>query len=318
MRGTEFVPSWKVDHEMNPRSVSVVIVAFQSAHIIKKALDSIGPCGEIICFDNGSTDNIEAILPENINYIRSECNLGYTRACNKAADIAAGDFLLFMNPDVTLETGALEALLAARFRYPDADIFVPRTTLGDGTLWFHDSTSIERRSAPRAPRLNRQIVGDCCMRFADGGVFLIRRSVFIALGGFDESMFMYYEDEDFSLRLLEAGHKIVHVNDARAVHRIGSSSAPPLASLVRREFHKKRSEMYLLEKYDIKPRVEPEYVVLGAKIVFYSMSLRPKRALAAFGRLWGLVSYSRASTRSSANDLGRHNRSAPSKRSSAP
>jgi GT2 family glycosyltransferase len=57
-----------------------------------------------------------------------------------------------------------------------------------------------------------------------GAFFLVRRSLFRELGGFDEGFFMYYEDLDFSRRARNAGWKSVFVGDAHAVHAGGVSS----------------------------------------------------------------------------------------------
>ena len=217
-------------------------------------------------------------------------NLGYTRACNQGVEIATGAFILFMNPDVELEPGAIEALLSAAGRYPDADVFVPRTTTTDGTPWFHDASGLEYRNKPAAVKLRGEVVGDCCIRFADAGIFLIRRETFEALGGFDENIFLYYEDDDLSLRLLASGHAIVHVNNAMAVHSVGTSSHPVMKYLFYKEFHKKRSEIYFYSKYNWEYKFTKDFCLTLGKVVIYSLTLRVKRALAAYGRLRGILS----------------------------
>lgn len=275
----------------NSGSVSVVIVSFQSAKVIERAIHSIGNDHEVICVDNASADNIAEVLAgKQIIHIQNETNLGYTRACNQGAEVATGDFILFMNPDVVLERGAIEVLLSAADCYPDADVFVPRTTRANGGLWYHDATKLEYNTKPAAVRLQGKVVGDCCIRFVDAGVFLIRRTTFRALGGFDENIFMYFEDDDFSLRLLAAGHTILHVNDALAVHIVGASSRPIMKYIFTKEFHKKRSEIYFNSKYKVPYFIEKDIWLTVAKIAVYCVTLRLKRALSAFGRLRGILS----------------------------
>ena len=272
-------------------SISVIIVAFQSAHVIDRAISSIGPCREIICVDNASSDGIETILSDrDVVHIRNEHNQGYPRACNRGAEIATGEFLLFMNPDVELGADALAALAMAVERYPDVDVFTPRTVTGEGKSWYRVTTKFERLRNPSSLRLSGKVVGDCCVRFVDGGVFLIRRSTFLALGGLDERIFMYFEDDDLSLRLLAAGHKIVYVHDAMAVHRIGTSCYPSRRYVACKAFHKKRSEFYFNAKYGIPTNINRERLAAFAKMLVYCLTLRPGRALAAYGRLRGVLS----------------------------
>lgn len=278
-------------HSGDLRSVSIVIISFQSAEIIKGALNSIDSGREIICVDNASTDNIaDVIYGRQVTFIKNEINVGYARACNQGAAAATGDFILFMNPDVILERGAINALLTAANRYPDADVFVPRTAKEDGARWYHDASSFDRQRKPAVVKLRGEVVGDCCMRFVDGGIFLVRRTTFQALGGFDENIFLYFEDDDFSLRLLAAGHTVIHVHDARVVHTVGTSSHPIIKYVFTKNFYKKRSEIYMHKKYGLNYSYQIDICITVAKIIFYFLSLRPRRTLAACGRLWGINS----------------------------
>jgi GT2 family glycosyltransferase len=269
-------------------SISVVIVAFESRQIIERAIESVVGCEEIICIDNASTDGLEGMLAgRQVVYVRNDENIGYPRACNRGAQIAKSEFILFMNPDVELSPGAIEALTGAINRYPGVDAFVPRTVTGDGTAWNRSTTKFENAQNPSAPRLRYDPVGDCCIRFVNGGVFLIRRSTFRTLGGFDENIFLYFEDDDLSLRLLAAGHKIVYVHNANAIHRVGTSSRPVGQYLLQKEFHKKRSEIYFNAKYGKKTNHQRELASGIAKIAFYCLTFRPRRVRAAYGRLRG-------------------------------
>jgi hypothetical protein len=57
-----------------------------------------------------------------------------------------------------------------------------------------------------------------------GAFFLIRRSLFASLGGFDECFFMYFEDVDLSLRVRQIGRRNVYLTAARAFHAFGGTS----------------------------------------------------------------------------------------------
>jgi N-acetylglucosaminyl-diphospho-decaprenol L-rhamnosyltransferase len=286
--------------------ISVIIVAFQSRGIIETAVDSVVGCGEVICVDNASSDRLdEALADRDIVYVRNDENVGYARACNQGAEIATGELILFMNPDVELAPGAIEAFSNAVRRYPDVDVFVPRTVRGDGRPWNRAVSNFEKSKGRYSQHLRQEAIGDCSVRFVDGGVFLIRRSAFLALGGFDENIFLYFEDDDLSLRLLAAGHQIVYVHDALATHRIGTSSRPISRYLVRKEFHKKRSEIYFNAKYGKPTNITSELIAGIAKILFYCITLRRRRALAAYGRFLGVLSLTRSQDNLSASPLSR-------------
>ena len=78
---------------------------------VQSVLDSHDlPAVEIFVVDNGSTDETPTVLPREfpqVQFIRSEKNLGFARACNLAAGMARGEFLLLLNSDARLEPNAL-------------------------------------------------------------------------------------------------------------------------------------------------------------------------------------------------------------------
>jgi GT2 family glycosyltransferase len=103
--------------------LSVVIVNYRSWKRLSACLDSIetccreGLCPEVIVVDNHSGDGR---LPEfqeryaGFRFIASDENFGFAHGCNLGASEAAGEFLLFLNPDTIVTAGALSGLLGAR------------------------------------------------------------------------------------------------------------------------------------------------------------------------------------------------------------
>lgn len=269
--------------------ISAVTVTHNSAHIVRRALASLPAELELICVDNASSDKLTTALAGlRIRRIDNDVNLGFGRACNIGAAVASGEYLLFINPDVHLAAGAIDALLEATERYPDCNVFMPRTTTASGRLWFHGQNEIDRLSGvPPPPRLS-EIWGDCCVRFVDGGVFLIRRTLFLELGGFDEGIFLYFEDDDLSHRLLQQDEKLIFVCDAHAVHDVGTSVAQTARSRIFRHRSKMRSQIYLREKYGIDNRIGRELIRYAAKVCFYSLTINRVRLLNSLGRLIGI------------------------------
>ncbi len=279
---------------MSRPSLSTVIVAYNSAGVIGQALDSLSGVDEIICVDNASEDDLAgAVSRFDVTLIRNDVNRGFGTACNQGAARATSDFILFINPDVVLGQGAIEALFAAVDRYPDAQVLVPRTVDGEGRLWFHDSSRFTPRA--RLPLgLKREIVGDCCLDFVDGGAFMIRAELFREIGGFDENIFLYYEDDDLSLRLRARGAPVVFVSDALATHAIGQSTRPTAGVRMRTNFHKKRSEIYMARKLGRRYSRAADLAGHVAKVLLYALTFNGKRLSAAAGRLGGILSTFRA------------------------
>ncbi|GJL92360.1 glycosyltransferase family 2 protein [Hyphococcus sp.] len=211
------------------QSVTLIIVNFNSGVRLGSCLDCLARQTvsgfEIIIIDNASGDDSLAqaeIDRRSVRLIEAGRNTGFAAANNMAAEAARGDWLAFLNPDAYPEPGWLEELLRATARHPKADAF------GSRQLDAGDPSHLDGE-------------GDVCTIFGvayrggfghvaepagfDGECFspcaaaaLVKRSVFLDLGGFDERFFCYGEDVDFGFRLRNAGGRAVQVNSAVVLH----------------------------------------------------------------------------------------------------
>ncbi|MBN9219483.1 MAG: glycosyltransferase family 2 protein [Mesorhizobium sp.] len=275
-------------HQMNI-SISVVTVTHNSAHTVRGALAGLPPGLEVVCVDNASTDDLSAALSGlAVRRIDNAVNLGFGRACNIGAAAASGEYLLFINPDVRLEAGAIDALLQATEHYPNCSVFVPRTNTLDGRLWFREQSEIDRLSGLSLPARVRQVWGDCCVRFVNGGVFMIKRTLFLDTGGFDEDIFLYFEDDDLSYRLLQRDEPMILVSGALAIHDVGTSVAQSTRSRILRYRSKMRSEIHLRRKYGIAYSPFVDILRYLSKIGFYCLTLNRNRLINSLGRLIGI------------------------------
>ncbi|MCX5495672.1 glycosyltransferase family 2 protein [Kaistia dalseonensis] len=276
---------------MGQGSVSVVTVTFNSAHIVRTALSAFSPDVEVICVDNASSDDLDTALEGlNVRRINNPVNVGFGRACNQGLAAASGEFVLFINPDVVFEKDTLSALLDAAKRYPDCGVFLPLTRRPDGTLWLRNSAAglrLQRKGRDDAD----QIAGDFCTQFLDGSVFMIRRSLFLEIGGFDENIFLYYEDDDFSRRLQAKKAPIIVVANANSSHAIGKSVPNSVNYNFNRNKHKKISEIYYKRKYNIRYSSSVDFVNHLLKVVVYAVTLDRMRLAGALGRLVGVFSH---------------------------
>lgn len=266
--------------------ISIVIVNWNAGTQLKHCIDSLACTRdkEIIVVDNASTDDSVGFLANHsgVTLIRSLENLGFGKACNLGALEARTEYLLFLNPDAAVypetidkaltfmqkpssfnigicgvqlvDKGGVVARSCARFPTPTGfvshalglDRIFPSLS-GFMAEWPHDST-----------RDVDQVIG---------AFFLVRRSLFEALGGFDERFFVYFEEVDFSFRAHQAGWRSVFLADVQAFHAGGGTSNQVKA---RRLFYSLRSRLLYASKHFSWP---------GAALVFTATLL-----LEAFSR----------------------------------
>ncbi|MCJ2021991.1 glycosyltransferase family 2 protein [Methylobacterium sp. E-065] len=235
-----------------PRLVAIV-VAHDSAEVLPACLAALaGQHVPAIVVDNASRDASAAVAEEaGAQVIRNARNEGYGRANNRGVRAAVtAEHILFVNPDVILRPGAVDALLAAARAWPDAGLLAPRLVEPDGRFFFQARSLLApyltnpggRRALPQ---------GDACAPFLSGACLLMPRRLFLDLGGFDERIFLFYEDDDLCRRVAEAGRALIHVHAAEALHGRGRSSAPERGRVFRTRWHQAWSRAYVSCKYGL-------------------------------------------------------------------
>lgn len=232
--------------------LEAVVVAHDSAEALPACLAALAREGvPALVVDNASCDgSAEAAERAGARTLRLSRNEGYGRANNAGVRACAAPLVLIANPDLVLDPGAAAALLAAAARYPDAGLFAPRIVEPDGRVFFQPRSLlapylVNAKGRPCRPE------GECCAPFLSGACLLVRRDLFLALGGFDEGIFLFYEDDDLCRRVAEAGHALVHVHDAVARHGRGRSSAPAPGRVFRSRWHQAWSRAYVSRKYGL-------------------------------------------------------------------
>lgn len=274
--------------------ITAIVVSHDSAEVLPACLSALAAEGvPAILVDNASSDASAATAREQgAIVIANERNEGYGRANNRGVAAAATPFVLIVNPDVEIKPGAVAALLEAAERYPDAALFAPRIVEPSGRIF------LQPRSLLSPAHLNRSgaIVipeGDACLPFLSGACLLLRREIFLALGGFDPAIFLFYEDDDLCRRLRDAGHALVHVHAAEAGHGRGRSSAPSIARRFKARWHLAWSEGYVARKYGL-PRPSMLKIVENlAKAAGYALILRRDKMAAHTGSAAGALAWLR-------------------------
>lgn len=231
--------------------VSVVSVCYNSAAVVPAMLDSLPAGLQVILVDNGSADAtlLEKIAAErNAKLILNPENRGFGTACNQGATLADTQFMLFLNPDAALEPGALEELLAAAMRYPQASAMNPAIVGNDGRPSFKRSSVL----LPRAKWMKRGWPeSDCEVPVLNGAALFIRRASFEKAGGFDTAICLYHEDDDLSLRLRAKCGPLMFVRAAVVRHRGGRSSPRSREVAALKGWHMGRSRVYTARKHGL-------------------------------------------------------------------
>ncbi len=206
-------------------SFSVIIAAYQAAAWIGDAIESVLAqsmrAHEIVVCDDGSTDELLDALADyrdEITLIRQE-NRGEAAAKNAAAAAASGDFVSILDPDDVFLPHYLEAVGELAVERPDLDILTTNAYLEVGGRitgrFYTDHAKFVVGDQRRGALHNHFIFG----------LASVRRSRYVSVGGFDESV--VNPDTDFFLRAVLAGARAGLVDAPLAIYRLreGSLSA---------------------------------------------------------------------------------------------
>jgi len=229
--------------------VTVVTVTHNSDRVIEGMLDSLPTGISVIIYDNATTDRtLLARLAErdSVQVIFSEENIGFGRGCNIGAGFANTEFIFFLNPDSRLLHDTVSLLLLAADTYPDMVAANPRIVDKDGRPQF------KRRSIllPRSAWLGRSApIKDCSLPVLSGAALFVQRAAFEAVQGFDPNLFLFFEDDDLSLRLAHSGGLLMFVHDALVEHAGGVSSGGTEASERIKAWHWGYSSVYVMAKH---------------------------------------------------------------------
>lgn len=214
---------------------------------------------EILVVDNGSTDGSPALIIERYPTIRMvplSANLGFTGGVNAGIEVASGEIIILVNNDAIADSRFVAELTNALSREPRAAAVtarillahrysrVPAGTAGalvaaNGAAWgvndddgdaLINSTGNEMTLSGNGRdrdwlvpvRMDHRSAGPV-MGFS-GGAVALRRSAVAGVGGFDDRLFMYYEDSDLSWRLRRAGWVILYEPSAVVHHEHAASS----------------------------------------------------------------------------------------------
>ena len=249
---------------MTSGSVTAIVVTFDSAHALPECLGALRADGvPALVVDNASTDETVAIAEgQGAAVIRNARNEGYGRANNIGARAADSEFALIVNPDCVVDRGAVAALVDAARRYPDAALFAPQIVEPSGRVFYQPRSLLATSLTNPGGKLVLP-EGEACAPFFSGACFLIRRDVFLRLGGFDQNIFLFYEDDDLCRRIADSGAALIYVPQALVRHGRGRSSGEKPGRIFASRWHQAWSRAYVSRKYGL-PNPAPGMFAINA------------------------------------------------------
>ncbi|WP_236344867.1 glycosyltransferase, partial [Paenibacillus plantiphilus] len=211
---------------------SIILVTYNKLAYTQACIESIrrhtmSGSYEIIVVDNGSTDDTPVWLEEQQDIIcqLNGRNEGFPKACNQGIAVASGEQMMLLNNDTIVTPRWLEGLLQGLHSDPKVGAVGPVTNYASymtqiptdyETLEEMEQFAVRHNVHDPAKWEERlKLIGYC---------LLMKREACEAAGSLDERFGIgNYEDDDYSLRLLLAGYKLLLCGDT-FIHHFGSVS----------------------------------------------------------------------------------------------
>jgi GT2 family glycosyltransferase len=221
-------------NSINPR-VSIIIPNYNGKKHLQECFKSLEMMEydnyEIILVDNASNDGsvefAQRIFPE-IVILPLEKNYGFAEACNLGVGKAKGDYIAFLNNDTRVDTRWLKELVLAVQKYGESNVYSSKVLFYDSP---HAINTIGGIITPMGSGLDinfgKEDVDEYNqVRFVgspSGCSMLLKKSIFLEMGGFDKDYFAYLEDVDFGWRCWLKGYKTYYIPQSIVYHKYGST-----------------------------------------------------------------------------------------------
>lgn len=247
---------------MTRPKTEVVIVSWNGKEDTLRAIGSVlaqEGADLITVVDNGSNDGTaEAVLQRypQTRLLRLHRNQGFTGGIALAASASTAENLVFLNNDALAEPGWLKALSSALEQSP-ADVLAVGGKIVDasahlvdfiGGILTFDGHALQRGFRKTLDSVSEPDAG-AELLFACGGNMIVRRDLFMELGGFDEDYFAYLEDVDFGWRGWLSGYRILY-NPAAMVRHKSAATSDRLGNFERGVLFERNALQTAIKNYD--------------------------------------------------------------------
>lgn len=235
--------------------LSIIIVSYNVKYFLEQCLYSVqkavsGIEAEIIVIDNNSNDKSVEYLQKTfsgVQFIANSENKGYAKANNQGWQMAAGKYILFLNPDTIISEDCLAASLQTLRERDDIGAVGVHMLDGSGQFLPESKRGFPSPRAsffklsglinvfPTSATIARYYLGHLAEKenheidVLTGAYLMLKKEVLDKTGGFDERFFMYGEDIDLSYRIKLAGYKNFYLANTSIIHFKGESTRKDLA-----------------------------------------------------------------------------------------
>lgn len=213
---------------------------------VQKALINLDPeiSGEIIVVDNNSLDDSCVMMKQlfpHIKLIENPVNVGFPKGNNIAVAEAKGEYICVLNPDTVVAEDTFTKIFNAKLRTPSSKLGIIGCKLIDGTGNFLPES---KRGVPTPWVAFTKIFG--LYKFSDffgkyyaqhisenqsgkvdilvGAFMILKRDLYLQVGGFDENCFMYSDDIDLSYMIQKLGKDNFYFHETSVIHYKGEST----------------------------------------------------------------------------------------------
>ncbi len=229
--------------------LSVIILNYNVRYFLEQCILSVqkalgGIDGEIIVVDNASTDDscemMKAKFP-NIKLIENATNLGFPKGNNIGVAQAKGEYICILNPDTVVAEDTFVKILNSQLPTLNSQLGIIGCKLIDGTGNFLPES---KRGVPTPWVAFTKIFGlykisnyfgkYYAQHLSDnesgkvdilvGAFMLMKRELYLKVGGFDENCFMYSDDIDLSYLVLKTGKSNYYFHETSVIHYKGEST----------------------------------------------------------------------------------------------
>lgn len=225
--------------------ISVIIINYHSSKYTIKCINSILEQTkridfEIIVVDNNSnTEDLETLEKHiskfDIKLVKSKLNLGFGAGNMFGAQFATGDYLAFLNNDAILTENSLELLFNYLKENKTIGLVGPNQITEDNHIFkqsyshynsVHNIPFTEKNSTKYYTKLygKDKLKKPFKVDLVSGAFMFFKTEVFYLVGGFDQNIFLFYEEIDISTRLSEKGYDTYFFPETTFVHYQGKSS----------------------------------------------------------------------------------------------
>lgn len=210
------------------KKISIVIATFNGLSFLKKCLPTIYNQTyldiEVILVDNNSSDQTVPQIMKHfpkVKIIKNKINEGFAKANNIGVQRATGEYIFLLNNDTELFPDAVEKLIKA---------YRPKSILTARQIPTRDKNRGVQRTGAGAdlfgyPYFNHAHPEKTKIFYADGAAMFFAKQDFEDIGGFDEALYMFQEDIDFSWRARIMGYQILAVPESKLYHYYGGTAA---------------------------------------------------------------------------------------------